>query len=63
MERRSFVQKVTLASAGTVVSVPLMKSAWANSPNESVNIAIIGIRSRGKDHYRALAQVPNVNIA
>jgi predicted dehydrogenase len=62
MERRSFVQKVTLASAGTALSVPLVKSAWASSPNESVNIAVIGIRSRGKDHYRALAQVPNVNI-
>lgn len=63
MERRSFVQKVTIASAGTVVSIPLMKSsAWANSPNESVNIAVIGIRSRGKDHYRALSKVPNVNI-
>ena len=62
MERRTFVQKMAVASAGTVASVPLVKSAWASSPNESVNIAVIGIRSRGKNHYRALSKVPNVNI-
>ena len=62
MERRTFVQKMAVASAGTVASVPLAKSAWASSPNESVNIAVIGIRSRGKNHYQALAKVPNVNI-
>ena len=28
-----------------------------------VNIAVIGIRSRGRDHYRALAKIPGVHIA
>ena len=26
-------------------------------------MAVIGIRSRGRDHYRALSQIPNVTIA
>ena len=45
------------------MSAPLIKNSMANNPaNETVNIAVIGIRSRGKDHYRALAKIPNVNI-
>ncbi|MCK5105885.1 MAG: Gfo/Idh/MocA family oxidoreductase, partial [Cyclobacteriaceae bacterium] len=64
IERRTFVKKSTLASAGIMMSAPLIKNSMANNPsNETVNIAVIGIRSRGKDHYRALAKIPNVNIA
>ena len=64
IERRTFVKKSTLASAGIMMSAPLIKNSMANNPsNEIVNIAVIGIRSRGKDHYRALAKIPNVNIA
>ncbi len=33
------------------------------SPNDTINVAVIGIRSRGKDHYNALAKIPNVKIA
>ncbi|HSH19040.1 MAG TPA: twin-arginine translocation signal domain-containing protein [Draconibacterium sp.] len=62
MERRTFIKDLTVVSTGAAITVPLIQPAWANSPNESVNIAVIGIRSWGKDHYRALAQIPNVNI-
>jgi predicted dehydrogenase len=62
MKRRTFIQGITVASAGTAISIPFIQSGRANSPNESINIAITGIRSRGKDHYRALAKIPNVNI-
>ena len=47
-----------------MVSLPIIKNAFANnSPSETINIAVIGIRSRGKDHYQALAKIPNVKIA
>jgi predicted dehydrogenase len=64
INRRSFLKKSTVASAGVMIS----KSAVAgvhrkNSPNETLNIAVIGIRSRGKAHYEALSKIPNVKIA
>lgn len=64
LNRRTFVKKSTIATAGIMMSsAPLIKNSLAsNSANETVNIAVIGIRSRGKDHYRALAKIPNVNI-
>ncbi len=64
IDRRSFIKKSSAASAGVIVSAPFAKHAMANTKaNDTVNIAVIGIRSRGKDHYRALAKIPNVNIA
>lgn len=63
MERRTFIKELSVASTGAVMSVPLINKSFANSPADTVNIAVIGIRNRGKDHYRALAKVPNVNIA
>jgi len=64
LDRRSFLKKTTVAaSAGLMVSAPFIQETYAKaSANDSVNIAVIGIRSRGKDHYRALAKIPNVNI-
>ncbi len=63
IERRTFLKQVTAASSGAIMSVPFIQNSVTNSPNETVNIAVIGIRSRGKDHYRALSKIPNVNIA
>lgn len=62
MERRTFIKGITVASTGTAISIPLIQPIWANSPNESITIAVVGIRSRGKNHIRALASIPNVNI-
>ncbi len=63
IDRRTFVKKSTVATAGVMMSAPLIHNSMANnSSNDTVNIAVIGIRSRGKDHYRALAKVPNVKI-
>lgn len=62
IERRTFIKKMTVASTGAIISIPMIKNSRANSANDSVNIAVVGIRSRGKDHYRALAKIPNVTI-
>ena len=62
MERRTFIKGLAVASTGATISIPMIQPSRANSPNERVNIAVTGIRSRGKDHYRALAKIPNVNI-
>jgi len=64
INRRKFLKQTTAVSTGVMVSLPMMKNSFAkNSPNDTVNIAVIGIRSRGKDHYKALAKIPNVKIA
>jgi predicted dehydrogenase len=64
ISRRTFLRKTTTASAGvaigpSVISKPLKRAGL----NDKIHIAVIGIRSRGKDHYRALAKIPDVHIA
>jgi predicted dehydrogenase len=64
INRRKFLKQSTAVSTGVLVSLPIMKNSFAkNSPNDTINVAVIGIRSRGKDHYNALAKIPNVKIA
>lgn len=63
IDRRSFLKKSGAATAGAVVSSPFITGvSKKQSPGDTLNVAVIGIRSRGKDHYRALAQIPNVKI-
>lgn len=63
INRRTFIKKSTAVSAGVVASQPaIARAARISNPSDTVNIAVIGIRSRGKDHYRALSKIPNVRI-
>ena len=73
MNRRLFLSKTAAATAGLVLAVPARGRA-RSSPNEVVNVAIIGLRGdnkghptwtargRGQDHYEHLSGVPNVRI-
>jgi len=61
LNRRTFVKKSTVASAGIMLSAPFIKNSMA-SANDTVNVAVIGIRGRGRAHYNALAKIPNVKI-
>ena len=64
LDRRTFIKKSSLVTAGAFVGKPIIDQALKlRSPNEIIHVAVIGIRSRGKDHYRALAKIPNVKIA
>ena len=64
IDRRSFIKKSGVATAATLVgSQVLGRSSKPNSPNDTVNVAVIGIRSRGMDHCRALSRIPHVKIA
>jgi len=63
LNRRTFVKKSSVASAGIIMSAPMINNSIAGSANDTVNVAVIGIRSRGKSHYRALAKIPNVRIS
>jgi len=64
IDRRSFIRKSGAATAGTLVGSKLLSRPYKqNSPSNTVRVAVIGIRSRGMDHCRALAQIPDVKIA
>ncbi len=64
IDRRSFIKRSGAASAGTLVGSQLLgRPSAKSSHNDTVRVAVIGIRNRGMDHCRALAQIPNVRIA
>ena len=55
--RREFI-------AGTALAAPAIASAWSQrSPNESIRIAVVGFRGRGREHYREFARMANVKVA
>src|SRR5712691_10681534 len=57
--RRTFLCKAALAA-----SAPAIGTGWAQrSPNDTINVAVVGFHGRGKDHYRAFAKMPNVRVA
>lgn len=72
MNRRTFISRTAAATAGLAV---LPRTARARqSPGETINVAIIGLRGdnkghptwtargRGLDHYEHLSQIPHVRI-
>ncbi|MEN8157400.1 MAG: Gfo/Idh/MocA family oxidoreductase [Bacteroidota bacterium] len=63
IDRRSFLKRSGMVTTGAMVTAPIVQlSASSFSASDMVNVAVIGIRSRGKNHYRALAQIPNVKV-
>ena len=64
IDRRTFIKKSGVVTAGAIISRPIIEQAFKlKSPNDTIYVAVIGLRNRGKDHYRALVQIPNVKIA
>jgi predicted dehydrogenase len=73
INRRAFLSKTAAATAGLAAALPARSYAQA-SPNDTINLAIIGIRGdnkghptwtgrgRGQDHYEHLAGVKNVRV-
>src|SRR5213082_1066376 len=73
MNRRAFLSKTAAATAGMALTLPKRARAQT-SPNDTVNVAIIGIRGnnaghptwtargRGQDHYEHLAGVAGARI-
>ncbi|MEW5974166.1 MAG: Gfo/Idh/MocA family oxidoreductase [Acidobacteriota bacterium] len=62
LSRRSFAKKA--GRAALLATGPFVMTGLARqSPNDTMNVAVMGIRSRGRDHATTLAQLPNVNCA
>ncbi|MGH9340511.1 MAG: Gfo/Idh/MocA family protein [Acidobacteriota bacterium] len=73
MNRRDFISRSAAAAAGLAAALP--KEGYARmSPNDTINVAVLGIRGdnkghptwtgrgRGQEHYGHLAAIPNVRI-
>jgi predicted dehydrogenase len=73
INRRLFLSKTAAATVGLAAALP-KRSYAQSSPNEAINVAIIGIRGdntghptwtargRGQDHYEHLAGIRNVRV-
>jgi predicted dehydrogenase len=62
LTRRDFIQKTSLVGAGLLASPAFSIGKAAESPNDRVIIAVMGL-GRGLDHVTAALQIPNVHIA
>jgi predicted dehydrogenase len=63
--RRNFIKKTTVAgTAITMGNLLFPKNAFGKIlwPTEQINVACIGIRSRGKAHVKAIHAYPNTKI-
>jgi predicted dehydrogenase len=56
MQRRYFLMSSSAAAAA-------MRSSGLASPNDTVRVACVGVKSQGQNHIRAYARMPNVEIA
>jgi len=73
IRRREFIKKSAAAVGGTMVAPAFVKSMISDSPNERINVALVGIsgerklvrgmiRGRGRVHISNYAQIPHVRI-
>ena len=73
ISRGEFIKKSAAAAGGVMVAPPYIKSMITDSPNERVNVALIGIagkrpsvrgiiNGRGIIHIERYAAIPNVRI-
>ncbi len=47
----------------TIAGLAAVPAAAQQSANDRVNLGVVGIRGRGRDHYQAFAKIPGVRIA
>ncbi len=63
--RRNFLKKAIIAAGGAVIVSPTVKATTYSSresPNNRINIAVIGINGKGKHHYARFSEIPNVRV-
>lgn len=71
--RRDFLKKTATAAGGAIVVPSFVRNMLTDSPNERVNVAVIGIagdrervrgiiRGRGIIHIRNYSEIPNVTV-
>jgi predicted dehydrogenase len=63
MSRRRFLRNTSVTAAGTAVWAQTTGGRAHAGPNDAINVAIVGIRSRGAEHYQYFQRIPGVRIA
>jgi len=62
--RRDFLKTAARTSAGALGGITfLTRPERVFGANDRVRVAVVGLKSRGKDHLDAFSRVPNVEIA
>lgn len=61
--RRDFVKKAAMTTGLTAAAPALGIAAGPRSPNDTINVAVVGFHGRGRAHYTAFAKIPNVKVA
>lgn len=65
--RRDFIKKSIFATGGTLIAGSSVKAESffkpeRESPNERINIAVIGFNGKGIAHYQSYSKMPNVRV-
>ena len=58
--RRNFVTKTALGAGLAAASA--QSGATQTAPSDTINIGVVGIRGRGRSHYREFATMPGVRV-
>ena len=59
--RRQFAKNIAVATAGMVIAKPLLSFGNKNA-NDTINAAVVGVRSRGKAHIQSIKISPNFKL-
>jgi len=63
LKRRKFLKSAGAATVGLGTGPWVTSSLAQNSPNDTINVAVMGIRSRGMAHVNHFGAIRNVRIA
>ncbi len=62
MKRRSFIQDSSVAASSLFVAPAIIKNAKSLSPNDKINIGVIGCKGMGWSDTNSLLKMPDVNL-
>ena len=62
MKRRKFLQDTTLAASGIIGAPSIVKNMISKSPNEALNIGVIGCKGMGWSNVNSLLKMSDVNL-
>ncbi|MFH1069727.1 MAG: Gfo/Idh/MocA family oxidoreductase [Candidatus Glassbacteria bacterium] len=64
IDRRNFLKNAGRGAVAAAAVAPFVTSGWAaNPPSDRINVAVCGIRSRGRAHVQSFSALPGVQVA
>jgi predicted dehydrogenase len=62
VDRRGFIRTTGLGAAAMAAAATKSRGATLLGANDTINVAIVGIRGRGREHMRNFAAIPGVRV-